>query len=158
MKKHLSILLLLSLFSGVHAADTSSPMTAGFNHVGLAVLDLDKSTRFFSETLGWTLDGQDPDYPASFLTDGEMFLTLWQVSDPATATRFDRKNNVGLHHLALTVASMDMLNAIYEKAKNVEGVVIEFAPEPAYGGPTMHMMLREPSGNRLEFAYNPPKK
>ena len=157
MKK---IILLLGLMFTIHSAvaEERQPLTSGVNHIGLSVLYLDKSTRFFTETLGWELSGEDPDYPASFLTDGEMFLTLWQVSDPQTAVKFDRKNNVGLHHLAISVPSFELLDELYEKVKDVEGVVIEFAPELAYGGPTKHMMIREPSGNRLEFAHNPPKK
>jgi len=133
-------------------------MTSGFNHVGLSVTDLESSTRFFTETLGWDLSGRDEEYPATFLTDGEMFLTLWRVTEPATAVKFNRKNNVGLHHLAISVASFDILDELYERVKSVDGVVIEFAPELAYGGPTKHMMIREPSGNRIEFAHNPPRE
>lgn len=33
--------------------------------------------------------------------------------------------------------------------------IIELAPELAYGDPTKHMMIREPSGNRIEFAHTP---
>jgi lactoylglutathione lyase len=141
--------------AGEQAAQTV--MTQGFNHVGLSVTDLDKSTRFFTDTLGWQLSGRDEEYPATFLTDGEMFLTLWRVEDPEKAVAFDRKNNVGLHHLAISVASFDILDELYERFKTVDGVIIEFAPELAYGGPTKHMMIREPSGNRLEFAHNPPR-
>ncbi len=156
MKK--TILTLCFLLSvNLVFAEENKALTSGFNHVGLSVLYLDKTTKFFTETLGWKLSGQDPDYPASFLTDGEMFLTLWQVKDPASAVKFDRKNNVGLHHLAISVPGFAELDALYEKVKAVDGVVIEFAPELAYGGPTKHMMIREPSGNRLEFAHNPPK-
>ena len=155
-------ILLISLlqFSSLQAeqVSTKTPLTKGFNHVGLSVLSLDKSTQFFTDTLGWTLKGQDKNYPASFLSDGEMFLTLWQVKDRKSAVQFNRKNNVGLHHLAFSVDSFETLELIYQKVKKIEGVIIEFAPELAYGGPTKHMMIREPSGNRLEFAHNPPKK
>jgi lactoylglutathione lyase len=153
-------LLITSLLSIANGAEelTNRVMTSGFNHVGLAVTDLDSSTRFFTETLGWSLSGRDEEYPATFLTDGEMFLTLWRVTEPEAAVKFDRKNNVGLHHLAISVASFEILDELYERVKTVDGVVIEFAPELAYGGPTKHMMIREPSGNRLEFAHNPPRK
>ncbi|PCJ16728.1 MAG: glyoxalase, partial [SAR86 cluster bacterium] len=65
------------------------------------------------------------------------------------------KNNVGLHHLALSIASFEELDALYEVLANTDGVVIEFSPEPLSGGPTKHMMIREPSGNRLEFIHRP---
>jgi lactoylglutathione lyase len=153
-------LLITSLLSIANGEEelTNRVMTSGFNHVGLAVTDLESSTSFFTETLGWSLSGRDEEYPATFLTDGEMFLTLWRVADPETAVKFDRRNNVGLHHLAISVASFEILDELYERVKTVEGVVIEFAPELAYGGPTKHMMIREPSGNRLEFAHNPPRE
>jgi lactoylglutathione lyase len=133
-------------------------LTRGLNHVGLTVTDLGKSTAFFTKTLNWRDVGGDPDYPAKFVTDGELFLTLWQVTNPATAVAFDRKNNVGLHHLALTVASNEALDELHERFLGTEGVVIEFAPELNGPGPTRHMMIREPSGNRIEFAFNPPRE
>jgi lactoylglutathione lyase len=132
-------------------------LTRGMNHVGLTVTDLDKSTAFFTEVLDWEEVGGFPDYPSKFVTDGEMFLTLWQATDPETAVPFDRKNNVGLHHLAITVVSREALDVLHERFLQEEDVVIEFAPEPNGGGPTIHMMIREPSGNRLEFAWNPPR-
>jgi len=135
----------------------SEVLTLGLNHVGLTVTDLDGSVAFFRDALDWRVVGGDPDYPATFVTDGNIFLTLWQTTDPDNAILFDRKNNVGLHHLALTVKSREALDVLYERFLAFDGVVIEFSPEPNGGGPTIHMMVREPSGNRLEFAYNPPR-
>lgn len=125
------------------------------DHLGLAVLDLEASADFFINALGFELRGGDPDYPAKFLFNGHLFLTLWQVTDADSAVKFDRKNNVGLHHLALRVSSFEALNKLYEVVANWEGVVVEFPPELAYGGPAKHMMIREPSGNRLELVHRP---
>lgn len=127
----------------------------GLDHLGLAVLDLGASADFFINALGFELRGGDPDYPAKFLFNGHLFLTLWQVNDAESAVRFDRKNNVGLHHLALSVSSFEELDKLYEVASSWDGVVIEFSPELAYGGPDKHMMIREPSGNRLELVHRP---
>ena len=132
-----------------------SPITQGINHLGLTVSNLEKSTQFFTETLGWKVVGGYDDYPSKFVTDGKLFLTLWQVTNPTKKVSFDRKNNVGLHHLALSIASLNDLNSLYERCKNTDGVIIEFSPEPNGGGPTIHMMIREPSGNRIEFAFTP---
>jgi len=82
----------------------ANALTRGAHHIGLAVPDLDTATRFFCDALGFSVAGERPDYPARFVSDGTVLLTLWQVSDPATATRFDRRANIGLHHLALAVA------------------------------------------------------
>ncbi len=125
--------------------------TLGVNHVGLAVTKLEASASLFTDTLGWRKAGGDPEYPAIFVTDGEAFVTLWQVEDPETATPFDRRRNVGLHHLAMTVESLDALHALHKKLEHLEGVTIEFAPEFLGQGPTTHMMIRDPSGLRLEF-------
>ncbi len=131
------------------------PLTQGLNHLGLSVSDLEKSTQFFTQVLGWREAGGRPNYPAKFVTDGRIFVTLWQVKDKNNFVAFDRKNNVGLHHLALTVDSFETLDKLYETFKKTDGVVIEFAPELNGGGPTKHMMIREPSGNRIEFAHRP---
>jgi lactoylglutathione lyase len=140
------------------ATEEREVLTLGMNHVGLTVRDLDKSVAFFVETLNWREVGGYADYPSKFVTDGEIFLTLWQATDPDTAIPFDRKNNVGLHHLALTVTSFEALDILYARFLETDGVVIEFSPELNGPGPTKHMMIREPSGNRLEFAYTPPRK
>lgn len=132
-------------------------MTTGLNHLGLAVKNLQASTDFFINTLGWKRAGGYPDYPSVFVSDGNLFLTLWQTQDQSKLVPFDRKNNVGLHHLALTVASEEILDELHQRFKKVSGLVIEFAPELNGKGPTIHMMIREPSGNRIEFAYNPPR-
>ena len=155
-----ALLIALSLVVGTFSLSATAQeetLTTGFNHIGLTVTKLDLSTRFFVEALGWKQVGGDPKYPAKFVSDGNMFITLWQTTDPSTAVQFSRKNNVGLHHLAITVASFEALDTLYERIKAFEGVEIEFAPELAYGGPGKHMMIREPSGNRLEFTYRPPR-
>ncbi|WP_427967799.1 VOC family protein [Altererythrobacter sp.] len=125
--------------------------TLGLNHIGFAVSDLEASADFFTETLGWQRAGGDPDYPAIFVTNGEMFVTLWRVTDPATATPFDRKSNVGLHHMAITVRDLTTLHELHHRFEQHPRVTIEFAPEFLGDGPTTHMMIREPSGLRLEF-------
>lgn len=143
--------LLLSSGAIAHAT------VGGVDHVGLTVTDLDASTRFFTETLGFTVRGGDESYPAVFLANGEIIVTLWRASDPDEAVRFDRKNNVGLHHLAFRVSSFDALEALHARLETTPGVTIEFAPELNRGGPAKHMMIREPSGNRIEFIHRPPQ-
>ncbi len=156
--KRLFIYLAAALMAATHepvgAQDDSPIVTAGINHLGLAVKDLDRSVAFFTDTLGWRTAGGDPDYPAVFVTDGNAFVTLWQVTDPKNAVEFNRKNNVGLHHLAFTVKSLKALHELHQKFLAVDGVHIEFAPEFMGQGPTTHMMIREPSGNRLEFVVS----
>jgi lactoylglutathione lyase len=138
-----------------NAAQTDQPTgeseTLGLNHIGMTVSDLDASTAFFIETLGWQAAGGRPDYPAKFVTNGEMFVTLWQAEEPGNAIAFNRKNNIGLHHMAITVRDLDTLSALHERFLALDNVTVEFAPEFLGEGPTTHMMIREPSGIRLEF-------
>jgi len=84
-------------------------------------------------------------------------LTLWRVEDPATCVDFNRRTNVGLHHLALGVPSREALDKLYTRVASWPGVAMEFASQPSGSGPKVHMMLREPGGNRLEFAWDPRK-
>ena len=131
----------------------TEPLTLGVHHVGLAVPDLDAAQRFFCDVLGWRVVGEVPDYPAVFVGDGTTMLTLWRVADPAGAVAFDRRRNVGLHHLALAVADAAALATVHAKVALVPGVTIEFAPEPVRpGSPTHHFICTMPGGVRIEFA------
>ena len=130
-------------------------LTQGVDHVGLSVRDLEATKSFFINGLGWTVKGENPSYPAAYVTDGATMVTLWQVEDPKTATPFDRRANVGLHHLALKVADLEALNTAFEAVKDLPGLEVEFAPEPSGGGPKIHAMVREPSGNRIELSWDP---
>ncbi|MGS2723915.1 VOC family protein [Porticoccus sp. GXU_MW_L64] len=123
------------------------------DHVGLAVKDLEATKNLFTQVLGFKVGGHNPDYPSYSLSNGHAKITLWRVTDPATATPFNRKTNVGLHHLALSVESEEQLHALYKKVKAFPGVRIDFAPELFYGGPSKHMMFFEPSGNRIELLH-----
>ena len=130
-------------------------LTDGVDHVGLTVADVRQSAAFFTECLGWRAIGGKPDYPAIFVSDGRTRLTLWQVSDPTAFTPFERRNNIGLHHLALKVTTLQKLHAIHARVAAREGVEVEFAPEPSGGGPRIHCMIREPGGCRVEFVWTP---
>lgn len=132
-------------------------LTTGINHVGLTVRDLKASVAFFTDVLDWQAVGGFADYPSVFVTDGNLFVTLWQAEDPDKAVAFNRKRNVGLHHLAISVSRFEALDVLHARFLEADGVVIEFSPELNGPGPTKHMMIREPSGNRLEFTYSPPR-
>ncbi|MEM9089514.1 MAG: VOC family protein [Cyanobacteria bacterium P01_F01_bin.53] len=126
-------------------------ITQGSHHIGLTVPDLGSARDFFVNVLEFKQVGEIPDYPAFFVSDGTLMLTLWQATDPAAATPFDRKNNIGLHHFALKVDGLDTLNAMHDTLTNTAGVEIEFAPEPLGSGPTQHMMFYIPGGIRMEL-------
>jgi len=131
--------------------DSNASLTQGVHHLGLTIPDLERTREFFVDVLRFEQIGAVPDYPAVFLSDGSVMLTLWQAEDPESAIPFDRKRVVGLHHFALQVADAAALEALHKRLIEASGVEIEFAPEPLGGGPTRHMMCAIPGGVRLEL-------
>ncbi len=129
----------------------ATPVTQGVHHLGLTVPELQETTSFCVDVLGYKQVGEVPDYPAVFLSDNQVMITLWQATDPEQATPFDRKNVIGLHHLALTVRDEVALKELHQRLAQVDGVAIEFAPESLGDGPTQHMMCSIPGGIRTEF-------
>ncbi len=131
----------------------TNTLTLGAHHVGLTVRDLDPAVGFFCEALGYALVGENPAYPCAFVSDGTTLITLWRAADPASATAFDRKANIGLHHLALRVADDAALTEVFERVRAHPGVIVEFAPEPIReGSATRHFICAMPGGIRIEFA------
>lgn len=128
-------------------------LTIGAHHIGLSVPNVEETRKFFCEALGYTTVGGIADYPAHFVSDGTTLITLWQLTDPATAIGFDRKRNAGLHHLAIGVVNGEALDTLFERAKNWPGVTIEFAPCPMREGSAVrHFICAVPGGVRVEFA------
>ncbi len=84
-------------------------------------------------------------------------LTLWQVNDEAASTPFDRRKNVGLHHLALRVVSEEALTKVFERVSSWPGCGDDFAHEVRGAGPKRHTMIYEPGGNRIKFDLDPRK-
>jgi catechol 2,3-dioxygenase-like lactoylglutathione lyase family enzyme len=134
---------------------TTESLTRGIDHVGLTVRDLAATRDFFTQCLGWKEVGGKPEYPAVFVSDGQLLLTLWQLKDEANRVEFDRKKNVGLHHLALRAANEQAFTTIFERVSSWPGVKVEFAPEALGAGPKRHTMVYEPGGIRLEFDFDP---
>ncbi|HEU5018414.1 MAG TPA: VOC family protein [Pseudolabrys sp.] len=127
--------------------------TLGIHHLGLAVSNLEASAGFFCHCLGWSLVREVPEYPAKFVSNGKAFFTLWQTEPEASP--FDRKRQVGLHHVAIRLASEQDLIAIFERASSHPGVTVDFPPELLRGGPAKHCIVFEPSGIRVEFIWTP---
>ncbi|WP_442680463.1 VOC family protein [Sphingomonas sp. ASY06-1R] len=127
-------------------------LTCGVHHVGLTVPDLDQARAFFCGVLGFDQVGGVPDYPSIFVTDGTILLTLWRAEDPATARAFDRRHNIGLHHLSLAVADDAALDRAWDKVSQCADVSIDAAPSPIQPGSAIrHFLIFVPGGIRLEF-------
>lgn len=126
-------------------------ITSGVHHIGLTVSRLEDSAAFFTDLLGWNEVRKNLEYPAIYITDGTTMVSLWAVKEEPSA-QFDRRRNIGLHHIAFRLKSESNLTSLYSKLADA-GVKIEFAPELAGNGPAMHMMCLEPSGIRVEFIW-----
>jgi catechol 2,3-dioxygenase-like lactoylglutathione lyase family enzyme len=128
-------------------------LTRGVHHVGLTVPDLDQARAFFCDLLDFDEVGGVPDYPSIFVSDGTVLLTLWRAADPLTARAFDRRANIGLHHLSLAVADDAGLDALWDKVRDHPEVLVDAAPGPIRpGSTTRHFLIFIPGGIRLEFA------
>lgn len=129
----------------------NSPFTQGVHHIGLTVSKLEESAKFYTSILGWKEVKRNNDYPAIFVSDGQIMLTLWATKEDSVG-EFNKNRNVGLHHIALTVVDEERLDKLYERLIE-NSVQIEFAPELLGTGPAKHMMCYEPSGIRVEFTW-----
>lgn len=129
----------------------STPSTKGIHHIGLTVSKLEESADFFISSLGWKEVRRNEEYPAIFVSDGRVMVTLWATKEEPSIP-FDKNRNVGLHHVAFHVENEDDLHEIHTRLTN-NGIKIEFAPELLRQGPAKHMMCYEPSGIRVEFIW-----
>ncbi|WP_413283014.1 VOC family protein [Vibrio sp. MA40-2] len=125
--------------------------TNGIHHLGLSVPNIKDTAAFFINHLNFSQVGEKPNYPAIFVSDGSVMLTLWQIKDHSHQVNFDRQQNVGLHHFALKVANLKQLETLYNRFSLVDDIEVEFAPEALNGTPLHHMMCTIPGGIRLEL-------
>ena len=129
----------------------NTPITSGTHHIGLTVSKLEESAAFFTDLLGWKEVRRNEDYPAIFVSDGKIMLTLWATRQQPSC-EFNKDRNVGLHHVAFQLESESALNNLHQTLLG-KGVNFEFSPEQLGPGPARHMICYEPSGIRVEFIW-----
>jgi len=54
----------------------SIPITKGAHHIGLTVSKLEESANFFTSLLGWKEVRRNEEYPAIYVSDGNLMITL----------------------------------------------------------------------------------
>jgi hypothetical protein len=84
---------------------------------------LEQTAKFFVDALGWAESGQDPTYPRTAVSDGHVRVTLWRVDHSRPIVGFDRRRNVGLHHLALEVSIEEDPHFIMERLRQIAAVI-----------------------------------
>ena len=89
-------------------------MIKRFNHVGIAVKDLDKAMAFFEEVYGARLIGrdryEDQQFETAMVGIGEMRLELIASLDPGSfIAGFIKERGDGIHHMSLEVDQFEQV-------------------------------------------------
>ena len=114
-------------------------------HVVLNVKDVEESTKFYTEIIGFQISKQSE--TATFLTCGKIHhdLALFQSRIP-----YKTKDGLGLNHMALQVEDFDMLTE-YHHMLEVNNIKIDRTTDH---GMTSSIYLTDPDGNGIELFCN----
>ncbi len=113
-------------------------------HLVLNVKDLEASTKFYTEVLGFEISVQRP--AATFLTCGMIHhdLALFQAPEGALEVT---KGQIGLNHFAVQVEDLDALKQTYQSLKD-HGAILDHNTDH---GMTSSVYFYDPDGIRIEF-------
>ena len=89
-------------------------MIKKFNHVGIAVKDLDRTVEFFEKTYGakllWRKKFDDQKIESAFVSIGEARLELTASLEPESViAKFIENRGEGIHHVSLEVDEFDQV-------------------------------------------------
>ena len=113
-------------------------------HVVLNVKDVEESTKFYTEVLGFHISKQSD--TATFLTCGKIHhdLALFKSKQPVKI-----KDGLGLNHMAIQVEDFEALTAYYRILEHMD--IIERCTDH---GMTCSIYLTDPDGNGIELFCN----
>ena len=148
----------------------------GFSHVGVCCSDLERSTRFYCDALGFrelfTVD-LGPEVAATMEIDGrfrsrmlardDLRLELLSWIEPLAQGDGRRRtmNSLGITHLCFRVDDVDDLDDIAAAATSAGGAVLPATRSVQDGvglgdGPVKTMYLTDPDGVRVEVMSGTP--
>ena len=115
-------------------------------HLVLNVKNVQKSTQFYTEILGFQVAKQSE--KATFLTCGKIHhdLALFQASPMASPVS---EGGLGLNHMALQVEDFDVLTEYYNILEDMHLV-----DKKVDHGHTRSIYLKDPDGNGIELFCN----
>jgi catechol 2,3-dioxygenase-like lactoylglutathione lyase family enzyme len=119
----------------------------GVAHFSIAVSDVDRSTKFYTEIVGCKFLNQTPDQGITFLDAGGVCVLL--IKRPAPIVQGPLEMSNGVHH-AFMIEAADYQAAV--DALREKGVEIFFEEDRRGGtidGPRAY--FRDPDGTALEF-------
>ena len=143
------------------------PLTR-LTHIGICVSDMERSTRFYRDLLGFTYESdlrvagepsdtllrlRDVDLHAVYLTrDGVRIELLAFASPPAPSPRTRAMHERGLTHLSFRVADMEATIAALRAAgeRVLDETIIRF---PEFGAGAC--MVTDPDGQLIELVQSP---
>ena len=117
-------------------------MKAVLDHIGIAVVDLDKALDFYRDTLGLCVTGteevESQKVRAHFVNAGSASLEILEsTSESSPIARFTGRHGPGLHHITLLVEDLAtvLVKLIDEIPRpGAEGALVAFIhPSSAHG-------------------------
>ena len=116
-------------------------------HLVLNVKNLDHSTKFYTDILGFEIALQRP--TGTFLTCGKIHhaLALFQAPEGALPVT---QGQLGLNHFAVQVEDINDLKEVYDQLKD-SGASMDSNTDH---GMTSSIYFFDPDGNKIEFFCN----
>ncbi|MBO55339.1 MAG: hypothetical protein CL886_06715 [Dehalococcoidia bacterium] len=123
----------------------AKPIRVG--HLVLNVKNLDESTKFYTDILGFEIALQRPN--GTFLTCGKIHhdLALFQAPEGALPVT---QGQLGLNHFAVQVEDISDLKEVYNELKD-SGASMDSNTDH---GMTSSIYFFDPDGNKIEFFCN----
>lgn len=118
-------------------------------HIVLNVTDVERSTRFYRDVVGFQVSRFRPDHSAAFLTCGIVHHNLALFKAPAGA-RPSEKGAIGLNHFAFRVDDYPTLQAAHERLVAANATIDHIVDH----GMTRSVYFLDPDGIEMELFCN----
>lgn len=118
-------------------------------HIVLNVTDVERSTRFYRDVVGFQVSRFRPDRSAAFLTCGIAHHNLALFRAPAGA-RPAQKGAIGLNHFAFRVDDYATLQAAHRRLKDANATIDHIVDH----GMTRSVYFLDPDGIEMELFCN----